>query len=175
MKDVIDNIYETTKKAYKESILIDNVKLQDLLFEVLADVKKLESFTEETNKNRIVPVQSTTTRKTTYTQDQVTRITKVQLKLARNEIAEVVAKNEILKISPTFPVQHISSYNKRIQKYLEGKGEYGFAFPSNWAKALLEETSNDSNVIKALKEQQALYLEKDGYINKKLSHVLQTI
>lgn len=175
MNDTIKNLYENTKKAYKESILIDNEELQDLLIEILTDVKKVQSFTDEVDNNIIVPTQSTTASKTRYTQEQVKQITKIQLQLARNEINEEIAKNGILAISPTFPVQHINSYNARIQKYLKGKGEYGFAFPSNWAKALLEETYNDSNVIKALKEQQALYLEKDGYTNKKLSNVLNNL
>lgn len=172
MNEIIESVFKNTKEAYKESVVIDNEKLQDLLIVVLANVKKLEDLITADNK---ITKQIGSGKKTTYTEEQVRGITKIQLRLARNELSLKVAKDEILKISPTFPIQHLSSYNKRIQKYLAGIGEYGFAFPANWAKALLEETDNNSLVIKAFREQQALYLEKDGYINKKLNDLLNNL
>ena len=56
-----------------------------------------------------------------------------------------------------------------MQKTLVGIGEYGFGYPANWAQALLEMTSGKerAQIFKALKEQQRLYLEKDGKNNKK--------
>ena len=171
MKEFIENVFKNTKEAYKESIIIDNEKIQDLLFIVLEDVRKLENIIDSNHPTKQVG----TGKKTTYTKDRVRNITKIQLRLARNELSTQTAEDEILKISPTFPVQHLNSYNKRIQKYLEGTGEYGFAFPSNWARALLEETNNNPLVIKAFREQQALYLEKDGRINKKLNDLLNNL
>ena len=172
MEDVINSVFKNTKAAYKESVMVDNEKLQDLLILILADVKKLEYLNNEEKINSTVGEKKVSGKKTTYTNEQVSSITKIQLKLARKEISFEEAEDEILKVSPTFPVQHLVQYNKRVQKYLAGGGEYGFAFPSNWAKALLKETNNNPLVIKALKEQQALYLEKDNYINKKLASIL---
>ncbi len=172
MNKIIESLFKNTKEAYKESVVIDNEKLQDLLIVVLADVKKLEDFIDAEYKTT---KQIRSRKKTTYTEEQVSKITKIQLELARNKLSLKVAEDEILKVSPTFPIQHLISYNKRIQKYLTGIGEYGFAFPANWAKALLEETNNNPLVIKAFREQQALYLEKDGYINKKLDYLLNNL
>nr|WP_314888776.1 hypothetical protein [uncultured Campylobacter sp.] len=61
-----------------------------------------------------------------------------------------------------------------MRKTLAGIGEYGFGFPVNWAQALLEITSGEerAQIFQALKEQQRLYLEKDGKNNKKLDRVL---
>ena len=56
-----------------------------------------------------------------------------------------------------------------------GIGTYGFAFPSNWAKALLEATNNDKLVLQAFRQQQDLYLKKDGRINKNLEKILNSI
>ena len=62
-----------------------------------------------------------------------------------------------------------------MRKTLAGIGEYSFGFPANRAQALLEITSGEerAQIFKALKEQQRLYLEKDGKNNKKLEKVLQ--
>ena len=62
-----------------------------------------------------------------------------------------------------------------MRKTLAGIGEYGFGFPANWAQALLEITSGEerAQIFQALKEQQRLYIEKDGKNNKKLEKVLQ--
>jgi len=171
MKELIENVFNNTKEAYKESIILDNEKIQDLLFLVLDDIRRLENILDTSHSIK----QMETSRKTTYTEDQVRKITKIQLCLAKNELSTQAAEDKILKVSPTFPVQHLNSYNKRMQKYLEGTGEYGFAFPSNWAKALLEETNNNPLVIKAFKEQQSLYLNKDGRINKKLDDLLNSL
>ncbi len=171
MNELIENVFKNTKEAYKESIIIDNEKIQDLLFIVLEDVKKLENILDDSHPIK----QATKGKKTTYSKEQVRKITKIQLRLARNELSAQAAEDEILKVSPTFPVQHLTQYNKRIQKYLSGTGEYGFAFPSNWARSLLEETNNSPLVIKAFRKQQALYLEKDGRINKKLNDLLNSL
>ena len=169
MNKVIESLLKSTKAAYKESVIEDNENLQDLLIMILADIKKLEDLiSNDHNDTR----QIESGKKTTYTYEQVSKITKIQLKLARNELSLRAAEDEILKVSPTFPIHHLNSDNNRIQKYLTGNGEYGFAFPSNWARALLEETSNNPLVIKAFREQQALYLEKDGRMNKKLNDLL---
>ncbi len=172
MNEVIESIFKNTKAAYKESVIIDNEKLQDLLILVLADVKKLEDLID---KNYKVTKQVNSGRRTTYTQEQVSKITKIQLRLARDEISLNGAEDEILKVSPTFPIQHLASYNARMQKYLLGIGEYGFAFPSNWAKALIEETNYSPLVIKAFREQQALYLARDGRINQRLDDLLNSL
>jgi len=171
MNKLIENIFKNTKEAYKESIIIDNEKIQDLLFTVLEDVKKLENILDDDHSAKKV----TTRKKTTYTEYQVKEITKIQLKLAKGELSRQAAENEILKISPTYPVHNLNMYNKSIQQYLNGVGVYGFAFPANWAKALLEETDNNPLVIKAFREQQSLYLEKDGRINKKLDDLLNSL
>ena len=171
MKELIENVFDHTKEAYKESIIIDNEKIQDLLFVVLENIRKIENILDADHSNK----EMKTGKKTTYAEDQVRKITKIQLRLARNELSAQTAIDEILNVSATFPVQHLNSYNKRMQKYLSGKGEYGFAFPSNWAKALLQETNNNPLVIKAFREQQALYLEKNGRINKKLDEVLNNL
>ena len=63
-----------------------------------------------------------------------------------------------------------------MQKTLVGIGEYGFGYPANWAQALLEITSGEerAQIFQALKEQQRLYLEKDGKITKKLEKIFQS-
>ena len=63
-----------------------------------------------------------------------------------------------------------------MRKTLVGIGEYGFGYPANWAQALLEITSGEERwqIFKALKEQQRLYLEKDGKNNKKLEKIFQS-
>ena len=63
-----------------------------------------------------------------------------------------------------------------MQKTLVGIGEYGFGYPANWAQALLEITSGEerAQIFQALKEQQRLYLEKDGKNNKKLEKIFQS-
>ncbi len=111
--------------------------------------------------------------KNRYTYEQVKKITKIQLDLANDKIPMNVAKREILKISDSFPVHNLPQYNKRIKDRLAGVGTYGFGLPSNWAKALLEETNYDKLVIQALQQQLDLYYEKDGQINKKLAKVLE--
>lgn len=170
MQEVIDDIIKNTKKAYKESIIIDNDTLQDILLEVLTDVKKLETLLsnglDDVKKNIV------TSKKKRYSYEQVKAITKIQLQLAKEEIDLESASKRILEIANHFPEHNLVQYNKRFSKALDGIGEYGFAFPSNWAKALLEVTDNDSMIIKALKEQQRLYKEKDGRSNQTLEDLL---
>ncbi|RRD53274.1 hypothetical protein EII16_09250 [Campylobacter rectus] len=110
-----------------------------------------------------------------YTNDQIKEILKIRIKLAKGLISCEIAKRETLKIVLTYPVQNLISDAKRMQKTLVGIGEYGFGYPANWAQALLEITSGEerAQIFKALKEQQRLYLEKDGKNNKKLEKVLQ--
>ena len=110
-----------------------------------------------------------------YTNDQIKEILKIRIELAKELISCEIAERETLKIVPTYPVQNLISDAKRMQKTLVGMGEYGFGYPANWAQALLEITSGEerAQIFKALKEQQRLYLEKDGKNNKKLEKVLQ--
>lgn len=110
-----------------------------------------------------------------YTNDQIKEILKIRIELAKELISCEIAERETLKIVPTYPVQNLISDAKRMQKTLVGIGEYGFGYPANWAQALLEITSGEerAQIFKALKEQQRLYLEKDGKNNKKLEKVLQ--
>lgn len=95
--------------------------------------------------------------------------------MAKEIISLRVAEEEILKVSSTFPVHNLRQYNKRMKSYLSGIGEHGFAFPSNWARALLKETNNNPLVVKAFRQQQALYLEKENRINKKLEDLLDSL
>ncbi len=178
MINIIDKIFTNLKEAYKESIIIDNEKLQDLLFTALADTNKLKEIATsiETKTNIETEInKGKKMSKTRYTYDQVKAITKIQLALAREEIPLVTAEREILKIANTFPVHNLPQYNKRVKNSLMGIGTYGFAFPSNWAKALLEATNNDKLVLQAFRQQQDLYLKKDGRINKNLEKILNSI
>lgn len=173
MTKVIDKLIENAKKAYKESILIDNTILQDLLLEILTDSKKLQEKLDNLSVDNGKELMGA--KKKRYTYEQVKAITKIQLQLAKEEITIDVASREILKIANHFPVHNLVQYNKRFKKALGGIGEYGFAFPSNWAKALLEITNNNSMVVKALREQQRLYREKDGRINQTLEDLLNVL
>jgi len=174
MKEVIESISKNTKEAYRESIVIDNEKLQELLITILADAKKLSILIEE-NKDINMNTDKKSNVSTRYTYEQVKAITKIQLDLARDVISLEVAEREVLRIANTFPIHNLKQYNKRLKNYLNGIGEYGFAFPSNWAKALLEETNNDRLVIQAFEKQQDLYFQKDGRINEKLEALLKSI
>ena len=110
-----------------------------------------------------------------YTNDQIKEILKIRIELAKEMISCEIAERETLKIIPTYPVHNLNYDAKRMQKTLVGIGEYGFGCPANWAQALLEITSGEerAQIFKALKEQQRLYLKKDGKNNKKLEKVLQ--
>jgi len=170
MKKVIENLILNTKKAYKECIALDNTNLEDMLLDVLTDAKKLEEMINNNFEDVIKDI--TTSKKKRYTYEQVIAITKIQLQLAKEKISLEEASSKILEIADHFPIHNLVQYNKRFKKALIGVGEYGFAFPSNWAKALLEITNNDAMVIKALKEQQRLYREKDGRVNQTLEDLL---
>lgn len=171
MNEKLEKIVFNVKECYKESVLIENNKLQDILLNTLTDLKLLEKSIMNADKER--NTKDTTSKR--YTYEQVKAITKIQLKLAKELISYNVAEREILDIASSFPVHNIRQYNKRLKSTLAGVGTYGFAFPSNWAKALLEETNCDSNVINAFEEQQSLYFEKDGRRNEKLDKLLKDI
>jgi hypothetical protein len=165
MNNIILNIENTAKEAYKESIVIGNDKLQNLLINILTSIKMLPSITEkEAKKDKQT--------KKRYSYEQVLLITKVQIRLAKEYISLEEAKKEILQIADFFPVHNLPAYNKRLQSYLNGIGMYGFAMPTNWAKALLEETNNSKEVLQALSQQQKLYMEKDGANNKRLTRLI---
>ena len=110
-----------------------------------------------------------------YTNDQIKEILKIRIDLAKELISCEIAERETLKIIPTYPVYNLNSDAKRMQKTLAGIGQYYLSYPANWAQALLEMTSGEerAQIFQALKEQQRLYLEKDGKNNKKLEKVLQ--
>ena len=110
-----------------------------------------------------------------YTNDQIKEILKIRIELAKELISCEIAERETLKIVPTYPAHNLKIYTNQMRKTLAGIGEYGFGYPANWAQALLEITSGEerAQIFKALKEQQRLYLEKDGKNNKKLEKVLQ--
>ena len=110
-----------------------------------------------------------------YTHEQSIEITKLQIDVINRIISQEVAESEVLKIAPTFPIKNLKSYTSRLKKYLSGVGEYGFTFPANWAAALLEVTNNDELVIQAFKEQQRLYLEKNGTYNQRLANILNNL
>jgi len=176
MKKIVGNIFLNTKEAYKESIVIDSEKLQDLLITILADAKKLQELLEESRGDiKVTNSEKEKSISTRYTYEQVKAITNIQLELARETMHIEAAEREVLKIAPTFPIHNLRQYNKRLKEYLNGVGSYGFAFPSNWAKALLEATNNDILVVKAFRQQQELYSEKDGRINEKLEVLLNSI
>ncbi len=170
MKEVIESILLNTKEAYKESVIIENEKLQNILIENLTLLKILQN--KDTSTSDIKEEKQTKKR---YSYEQVKNITKVQIKLANNLININEAEKNILKIADFFPVHNLQAYNKRLKSYLNGIGLYGFAMPTNWAKALLEETNNNQKVFNALKEQQKLYMQKDGTNNSKLLKLLKEV
>ena len=53
MKTITENILDNAKKAYKESVIIDNTVIQELLLSILTDVKRLQEPVEpKVHKNR---------------------------------------------------------------------------------------------------------------------------
>ncbi len=42
MKNIIESILDNAKKAYKESVMIDNIVIQELLLSILTDAKRLQ-------------------------------------------------------------------------------------------------------------------------------------
>jgi len=173
MGKVIENIVIKTKKAFKQSVIIDDEVLQDLLLEILTDIKQLE--TEEEGKEKMTVKEDMGNKKPRYTYEEVKAITEVQVKLAKDLISLEVANREILKISDRFPVHNLVQYNKQMKDRFNGIGTYGMAIAANWVKALLEVTNNDPMVIKALREQQRLYLEKTGSNNGAVEKVLNEL
>lgn len=171
MKNLIEAIIENSKKGYRESIVINNNKLEEILLNILTDTKKLQDICIELDNTQKQKNNISANKR--YTYEQVKQITKIQLKLAQDKLSMNVARREILNIADFFPVHNLPQYNKRLKEYLSGIGSYGFAFPSNWAKALLEETNYNKLVLQALQQQQNLYYEKDGKINNKLAKILE--
>lgn len=172
MKSKLENIVSNVKECYKVSILIENEKLQDLLLTTLTELKKIEEEIVTINLNVQNTNESVSNR---YKYEQVKQITKIQIELAKDKISYEVAEREILKIASQFPVHNLRQYNKLMKQRLSGIGVYGFRIPSNWAKALLEETNNDNLVIKALNEEQDLYFDKEGRRNEKLDKLLNNL
>ena len=172
MKSKLENIVSNVKECYKESILIENEKLQDLLLTTLTELKKIEEEIVAINLNVQNTNESVSNR---YKYEQVKQITKIQIELAKDKISYEVAEREILKIASQFPVHNLRQYNTLMKQRLSGVGVYGFRIPSNWAKALLEETNNDKLVIQALNEEQDLYFDKEGRRNEKLDKLLNNL
>ena len=171
MKSNLENIISNVKKCYKESILIENEKLQDLLLTTLTQLKKIEEEISNVDlDNQNINTSENVNKR--YLYEQVRQITKIQIELAKDKISYEIAEREILKIASQFPVHNLRQYNKLMKQRLNGIGVYGFRIPSNWAKALLEETNNDKLVIQALNEEQDLYFEKEGRRNEKLDKLL---
>ena len=113
-----------------------------------------------------------------YTQKQCEEIMKIYIEVVNNKLDEIEAKEKLKKISVAYPIDNKSHFKKKIEwvkSYLEGKGKFGYGFSANWAKAFLEVTNYNPRVIKALKEQQELYLKKKGKNNKKLENLLENL
>ena len=110
-----------------------------------------------------------------YNDKQCKQIMTILVNSAYRKIPPTIAKKYITDISSTYPIHNYDRYVNITAKYLSGKGEYGFAFPANWAKAFLQVTDNNENVIHALRDQQRLYLEKDGRNNGKLKKLLDSL
>jgi hypothetical protein len=171
MDNKLEKIILNIKDCYKESVLIDNELMQDKLLNILTELKQLEEFI----MNKPVVEEQNEVKSKRYSYEQVKAITKIQLELAKDQIPSHVAEREILKIAPNFPTHNLRQYNKLMKQRLSGIGVYGLRIPSNWAKALLEETNNDKLVTQALNEEQDLYFEKEGRRNDKLDKLLKEV
>ena len=110
-----------------------------------------------------------------YNDEQCFEIINTYIDTVEERITYTQAENRILAIAKDFPIHNLSGHLRRVRKYLSGKGEYGQRYPANWAMAFLKATNNNPLVIKALKEQEALYLEKDGKCNGKLKELLENL
>ena len=108
-----------------------------------------------------------------YSSSEVLEITNIQLMMVNDSLPLEAACRRVLEIAPSFPVHNLNSYTSRMRKYLSGVGEYGYAYPANWAQALIEATGENKLVIDAFKQQQQLYLEKEGRSNQKLAAILE--
>ncbi len=78
----------------------------------------------------------------------------------------------VARVEKDYPIRNMKQEVKKAKDYLAGRGYSYYKYGAGFAKAFLEITNNDPEVIKALREQQALYLEKDGKNNGKLERVL---
>jgi len=167
LNEQIDSAIENVRKSYRLSILLDNTELESYLLDTLSILNNIKNGSEE------MMLEFNNKKKNRYTYNEVRAITNIQLQLSKGEIPLESAEREVQKIVNTFPIHNLSQYNKRVTNLLNGIGEYGLGMPSNWAKALLEETNYDINVINGLKEQQRLYREKDGKANKRIDELLE--
>ena len=163
----IDCAIENIRKSYKLSVLLNNIELEKYLLDTLSILNNIKNGNEE-----MMLKSNNKKKKNRYTYSEVRAITKIQLQLSKGEIPLESAEREVEKIVNTFPIHNLNQYNKRVTNLLNGIGEYGLGMPSNWAKALLEETNYDKNVVNGLKEQQRLYREKDGKANKRIDKLL---
>ena len=110
-----------------------------------------------------------------YSYQQMLGIIDVIINCAQERISNRQAEQKILTIHSGYPVHNLKQEKRKANDYLSGKGWYGYSYPAGWAKAFIEVTNNDSLVIKALREQQKLYLEKDGSFNNKLEEILNNL
>lgn len=109
-----------------------------------------------------------------YTFDQQKNIIGILVECANENIDYKQAERAIAAINCDYPLHNVAIEVKKVRKYLDGNGYYGYAYPSGWAKALIEVTNEDPKVIQALKEQQRLYKERDGRANGKLEAILNS-
>jgi excinuclease UvrABC ATPase subunit len=114
---------------------------------------------------------------TKYTDEQVNQISRLKVDYVNNIISGEELINSVLAVAKDYPNprSNIIADAKRFGRYMKGHGEYGHALPANWARGLLDVTNNDLLVIKALKEQQQLYKNKNkrGKVNETLDAVIE--
>ena len=110
---------------------------------------------------------------TKYNHNQLLEIMKACVDFIEGRIDYESAKKNVQSAAENYPIHNLRREISQARKYLSGEGIYGFSYPANWAKAFIEVTNNNHSVIDALKEQQRLYLEKDGKKNMKLEEVLK--
>lgn len=110
-----------------------------------------------------------------YSYEQMLGIMNAYIDCVEGRAEREVARKNVLTIAKDFPIHNFDQELKKVSDYLSGKGWYGYSYPSGWAKAFIEVTNQNPNVIKALREQQRLYFEKDGKFNNKLQDVLDNL
>ena len=52
MNSIVDNILLNAKKAYKESVIIENIELQELILSILTDISRIKE-TSKTNRRHM--------------------------------------------------------------------------------------------------------------------------
>ena len=110
-----------------------------------------------------------------YSYDQMLRIMKIYIDCVEGNLPIKIGEKRVLAVAPTFPIHNFNTELSKVKKYLSGRGTYGYSYPAGWSKAFIEVTNKNPNVIKALKDQQRLYKEKDGKFNNKLEEVLNNL